>query len=306
MKIALRGMGSARFAKKLEKAGIADLVGGIHNELFFDSSWPNPRLEEFLFEAAKKGSFDLNPWMTFTPKDLATAEFHQVRTRKVVEDSQKDYERMFDDIELLPWIGNDPKRRYKIQEQVFLSNIRLKPNQVAVVGQWTAEYVVPGLVRKLFEDARFDGIEFRPVINTRTGLPHDDYFHLYSGHALGARELDIASPEIESNRAEEQGYDSLGCLCYEPRALKNARDFNRTGEPMVGFRFPGWVVRASVSELFRDRKLRGWAFEPVLDVESETYRDYTELWSSFYRMLARCVRHTVHCRKIESIGNVIH
>ena len=305
MKIALRGSGSARLARKLEKSGVAALVGGIHNELFFDSYWPNPHLEDFLRQAAKKGCFDLNPWMTFTAKDLASTEFHQVRSRKTVEDSQQDYERMFDDIELLPWIGEDPKRRYKIQEQVYLSKVRLKPNQVAGVGQWTAEYVVPGVVRRLFEVAGFDGIEFRPVINSRTGSPHDDYYHLYSGHALAARELDIASPEVVSNRADEQGYDALGCLCYERRVLEHARDFNRTGEAMIGFRFPGWVVRASVSELFRDKKLRGWAFEPVLEVHSEAYQDYTNLWSSFWAMLARCRKHTLLGRKIESSANVI-
>ncbi|MGI9204530.1 MAG: hypothetical protein ACR2Q3_10995 [Woeseiaceae bacterium] len=298
MKIALRGMGSARLTKKLEKSGAAALVGGIQHELFFDSHWPNPDLEEFLCQAAKKGSFDLNPWMTFTPKDLAAADFHQIQARKVVEDSQKDYERMFDDIELLPWIGNDPKRQYKIQEQIFLTRIRLKPNQVAVVGQWTAEYVVPSAVRKIFEHAQFDGIEFRPIVNTRTGSPHDDYHHLYCNHALDSRVLDLASPEFESTRPEQQGYDSLGCLCYEPQVLDKARDFNRTGEMMVGFQFPGWVVRSSVSDLFRENKLRGWAFEPVLDVKSDAYQDYTELWSSFYAMLARCRKHTVRCRKI--------
>lgn len=305
MKIALRGSASARLARKLEKSGVAALVGGFHNEMFFDSYWPNPHLEDFLCQAARKGSFDLNPWMTFTPKDLASAEFHQIRTRKTVEDSQRDYERMFDDFALLPWNGNDPKHRYKIPEQVFLSRVRLKPNYVAAIGQWTAEYVVPGVVRRLFEDARLDGVEFRPVINTRTGAPHDDYFHLYTKQVLGTRELDIASPEIQSDHADEQGYDSLGCLCYKTGVLEKAGDFNRTGEPMVGFTYPGWVVRASVSELFREKKLRGWAFEPVLDIASSAYSDYTELWSSFYEMLTRCRKHTLRCRKIESITNVL-
>lgn len=299
-------MGSAKFVKNLAKSGIVDLVGGIHNEMFFDSTWPNSRLQDFLCQAAKLGAFDLNPWMEFTRKDIAAADFLHIRARKTIEDSRKDYERMFEEIERLPWLGNDPKRRYKIQDQISLSRILLKPNQVAVVGQWTSEYVVPGVVREIFENARFDGVEFRPVINTRTGTPHDGYYHLYAAHTLGFRELDIASPEIGSKHPAEQGYDALGCLCYEPRILENARDFNRTGEPIFGFQFPGWVVRSTVGDLFREKQLKGWAFEPVLSTESKTYQEYTELWSSFYRMLAKSGRHTIGCRKIKSIGNVIH
>ncbi len=296
-------MGSRRFVRKLEKSGASELVGGIHNEMFFDSSWPNPGLEEFLITAATKGTFDLNPWMEFSPTDTAQADFFRLRPRKVIEESQKDYERMFDDIELLPWIGSDQKRRYKIPQHIFLSRIRLKPNQVAVVGQWTAEYVIPQGVRMIYEQGRFDGIEFRPITNTRTGSTHEAFFHLFSDRTLGHRVLDIASPEILSELPREQGYDAYGCICYESGTLEDARDFNRTGERMLGFRFPDWIVRAVVREQFLENKLRGWAFEPVLEIGTGAYQDYTELWSSFYGLLAKCECHTVRGQKIESVSN---
>jgi len=296
MKISLRGSGSRTLVRKLEKSGATDLVGGIHNDLFFDSFWPNRHLDDFLRVAAKLGSFDLNPWMEFSRAEIEQANFLRLRPRKVVEDSAADFERMRSDTDDLPWIGNDPKHRFRLPNRLFLSKIRLKPNQVAVVGQWTAEYVVPRGVRTLFENARFSGIEFRPIFHPRTDAPFDEYFHLYSNHMLGFREIDIASPEILSPLPDEQGYDPMGCFCYTNPALEDALDFNRTGEPDVGFQFPEWVVRSSVRAMFQEHKLKGWAFEPVLELGSKSYEEYNELWSSLYRVLAECMKHTVRGR----------
>lgn len=297
MKIAIRGMGSKKLLDRMEKSGASALVGGIHGDLFFDTSWPNPRLSEFLSEAAKRGSIDLNPWMEFTPKEVDTAEFLHVVARKVVQDTQRDYERMRSDIEELPWIGTDPKRRFRVPNRLSLSKHKLKPNQVAGVGEWTGEYVVASGARTVFEDAGFSGVAFRPVFNTRTGEPFDDCFQLWSEHYLDYRILDIASPEFPTGHLSQQGYDALGCLCYDTATLDNAPDFNRTGEQMVAFEFPQWVVRRGVKDCFREHKLKGWAFEPILESGSAAYEEYHELWSSLYRMLANCDAHTIRAQR---------
>jgi len=296
MKIVLRGMGSNRLSRELEKTGATELVGGMHNDLFFDSFWPNPYLAEFLRKAARRGSFNLNPCMEFSPAEIEQASFLRLRPRKAVEDSNADYERMRSDIDALPWIGNDPKRRFRLPERISLSNIRLKPNQAAVVGQWTAEYVVPGVFRRVFENAQLSGIEFRPICNTRTGAQFDDYFHLFSDHTLGFRELDVASPELRSPRPEEQGFDIMGCCCYDTSTLEKALDFNRTGECSVSFEFPDWIVSSSVREVFEEHTLKGWAFEPVLEPGTPPYEGYNELWSSLRQLLAECKKHTVRGR----------
>ncbi len=298
MKIALRGMGSRELLDEMEESGASELVGGIHNGLFFDSFWPNSRLDDFLREAASRGSLDLNPWMEFDRKEIEQSDFLRVRSRKVVSDSPADYERMRADVDRLPWIGDDPKRRFRLPDRLSLSKIRLKPNQIAGVGQWTSEYVIPRGVRMLSEDARFSGIEFRPIFETRTGAPFDEYFQLYSDQILGFRELDVASPEVRSPHPEEQGYDALGCLCYDTKTLEEALDFNRTGEHLVSFEFPDWIVRSSVRDWFRKHKLRGWAFEPVLELGTRSYEEYFELWSSLYRLLDECGGHTIRCQRL--------
>lgn len=284
--------------RKLEKSGASQRVGGVHGDLFFDSAWPSDDLAEFLREAARRrGSIDINPWMEFSKAELGEHQFLRLYPRKVVKESNADYERMYDDFEQLPWVGDDTRFRFRIPERLYLSKIPLKPNQVAVVGEWTEEFVVPKGVRQLLEGAGFSGIEFRPIFHTRTNAVYDDFFHLYSSHILGRCELDIASLEIDSRRPEEQGYDALGCLCYDPATLDTALDFNRTGERHRGFQFPDWIVKASVREQFVAQKLKGWAFEPVLLLGSESYEEYHELWASFYRLLAECKRHTIRYQK---------
>ncbi len=299
MKISLRGMGSNRLIRKLEKKGLASLVGGTHTDLFFDAAWPSEDLDEFLRKAARYGSFDLNPWMSFTPAEVKRARFLHIRPRKTIEDSNADYEKMQSHVDGLPWIGDDPTYRCKLPEEISLSRrISLKPNQVASVGQWTVEYVIPHAVRKLFEEAGFNGAEYRPVANTRTGDAHEGYWHLFCTHLLPPRVIDIGTQKIESSYPEEQGYDVMGCFCYEPESLDSALDFNRTGEANVGFQFPEWIVSAEVRDVFAANKLKGWAFEPVLETGTDEYDRYTQLWSSLYELLAACSKHTVRGQRV--------
>jgi hypothetical protein len=293
VKIALRGMGSGHLIRRLEGSGLMDLVGGSHDDLFFDATWPSDELARFLRSTARLGSFDLNPWMRFTRADISRARFLRLRTRKVIEDSSTDYARMRAHMDGLPWIGDDPMYRCRIPERVSLTRIRLKPNQIASVGQWTAEFIVPNAVRRIFEKEEFTGAAFRSVTDTRTEAPFDAVAHLYSNHVLAPRIIDVASRKIVSAVPEERGYDALGCFCYEPDVLQDALDFNRTGEGNVGFEFPDWVVSARVRDVYVVNKLKGWAFEPVLEPASETYDDYTALWHSLYELLSDCRSHTL-------------
>ena len=297
MRIALRGMGARELLADLDRSGVAVLVGGIRGEMFFDARWPDPGLADFLRRAADLGSVEINPWMEFEKGELDQCEFLRPRCRKVVRDSRADFERMRAYLDGRPWLGDDPKRRFRSLDRVCLSTIRLKPNEVGGVGEWTAEYVMGGAVRKRFEGAGLTGFASRPVFRTRAGSHWDEYFQLHADHVLGYRELDIASPEIRSPRPGEQGHEVLGCLCYAPATLQDARDFNRTGEGNVSFEFPDWVVRSRVRACFRQSALRGWAFEPVLRTDSPMYRQYCELWASFYDLLAECELHTIRSQK---------
>ncbi len=298
MKIAVRGMGNADFVRRLVAAGITDLVGGIHNDMFFDAHWPSSDLEEFLRKSAECGRFDLNPWMQFTAREINDSRFVSIRPRKIVTESDSEYQAMRRDIDKLPWIGSDPLHRCRLPERIMLSHIKLKPNQAGVVGHWSVEFIVPDLVRTALETAGVTGVEFRPVLRGSNGPPRDDFHHLYAHRLLEPRVIDLSSPEIESALPEERGYDVLGSYCYEPAVLDQALDFNRTGESNVSFEFPDWIVSGRVRDVFAAGKLTGWAFEPVFEAGTEPYERYIELWTSFFDMIANIGQHTVGCRSL--------
>ena len=298
MKIAVRGMGNADFVRGLIDAGLTESVGGIHNNMFFDALWPSKELESFLRTSAESGTFDLNLWMQHTPKEIRSARFVSVRPRKLVIESESDYQAMRRDIDATPWTGSDPLYRCRLPKQITLSHIKLKPNQVGVVGHWSVEFIVPEVVRKLFEAAEVSGVEFRPILRGPDGPPHDDFYHLYTENLIDGRVIDISSPEIQSELAEERGYDVMGSYCYEASTLDRAADFNRTGESNVSFEFPDWIVSARVRELYAENGLKGWAFEPVFEAGSEKYAAYVELWASLFDLLTDIGRHTVQCRSV--------
>jgi hypothetical protein len=56
------------------------------------------------------------------------------------------------------------------------------------------------------------------------------------------------------------------------------------------------LENSSVTGLVHENNLKGWAFEPVLKLGTQSYEEYTELWSSFYGLLAQCEKHTVRGR----------
>lgn len=297
MKIAVRGMGARELLRRLAASGADRGAVTFHDELFFDGEWPNPGLAGFLRTAAGLGAFDLNPWMVFQPRVLASAEFLRIRPRRILVNTDRDFERTREALDALPWRGEGPGR-FRIPEQIFLTRIALKPNQIGVVGQWSAEYVVPDGVRGVFEAARLTGLRFRPVFDTRTDVPYRGFHQIHAPHGLVPAVPDCAWPAPGDPPDDAPQTDLLGCLCYPRDALGDAPDFSRTGEALVSFEFPEWVVRPAVMACARAHGLKGWAFEPVLISGSEQHRDYCALWDSFHRLLADCGAHTVRGRRL--------
>ena len=87
-----------------------------------------------------------------------------------------------------------------------------------------------------------------------------------------------------AEKLDQQHRESVslyGCLCYETLNSKNLKDFNRTAEPWASNDFPLWVVSQRVREIYRDHKLKGWIFEPVLEKGSELYEEHNLLWKIF-------------------------
>ncbi len=282
MKIRLRGFLHPDTAMELSTQGAERLVGYVRMGMFFDSAWPDDGLTDFLGSFRDVPGIDFNVWMEFTRKEVAVARYLLVRPAKLIRDTDADFERTRAHINSLPWLGEDPEIKYKLIDRVYLSRFRLKPNQVAAVGQWSAEFVAHEAAYAELERCGLTGLDKKPVIDTVSGLPHPGCVMLYTESVLPGRILDLTAPRINSPHSEERGFDRLGCLCYTPESLDWALDLNRTAENMVSFEFPEWVVSRKAADCFRERGLKGIRFEPVLEDLSAAYDKYLSLWGSLY------------------------
>ena len=282
MKIRIRAMGAADAIAQLEKSTAADAVGGIRNGLFLEADWPSPGLAS-LFDQLPDGLLlDLNPWMVFTKKEIDGARFLNMRPGKILRETDADYEANRAHVDSLPWHGHDAPFRCRLPQALTLSDVRLNPLQVGVVGHWSAEYIVSGKIRDLIAVAGLGGVDFRPVSNRRTGKDFDDFVQLYTDRLLAPRVVDLSSPEIRSADPAERGYDMLGSFCYSPDVLDDAADFNRVGEASTGFEFGDWVVSQAVRHLVLSNGIKGLRFEPVLEDGSAAYAAYLQLWRDLF------------------------
>lgn len=293
MKIVARALADPGVLDELERRGLTDLVGGRQSEISVESHWPNAGFQQFLEEAAELGELDINPWMDFTRREVERADFLQLGCRKFVQDTTREFERMRSEIDEQPWLGGDPMRRFRLPERIYLSRIKLKPNRLAGIGEWLDEYVLPVQVVRLLEGLHLSGFDTRPIRHVKTAEEHSDYRWLWTDRVLGHRVLDAASPEIRSSHPEERGYDQWGCLCYDEEALRSAGDFNRTGERLVSFEFPSWVVSKRVREVCEEQAIQGWRFKPVLATSGREYDGYTALWTSFFSAVRESGSHRI-------------
>ncbi len=169
-----------------------------------------------------------------------------------------------------------------------LTRIKLKPNMVGAIGDWTSEYVIgPGVVAA-FEREGLSGWSAETVLNSNTRLPHPEFVQIFSDSFSRPGVIDCSVERIRSDFASEDGrLRHLGCLSYAAAHLADLPDFARTAEPWGGWNgSPSWVVSSRVANAFAAHKLRGWTFRPVLTTESDLYRQYLDQWQALCEWVA--------------------
>ncbi len=254
--------------------------------------------DEILFKILQEGDSAGGFWVSaeavFTKTELRSITHLETVCRKFIPESEKDYEHnanLYKKTKLISAGGEAP---ISLPYGFALTRIRLKPNMVGAIGEWTEEYVIGSAVVKVFEQAKFTGWSVKPVLNLKTQSPHPDFVQIFSDAILSAVMIDCSVERIKSAYPEENGHlRHLGCLSYPTIALENIPDFARTAEPWGGWHGQSsWVVSSRVAKAFTEHKLRGWAFRPVMVTESDLYRQYLEEWQVLCEAVARSTRST--------------
>ncbi len=219
-----------------------------------------------------------HPWMTFTKKELDSADFFELDCRKTLEENNKDSEWNDSHVKSLELIKTSAGMEIKLPDRIAVSRVTpLKPHMVAGVGQLLEEYVVPDPVAAAFSSDALSGYSLRPLYNARTKTTHDDVYQLYSTAIMPPAELDRTVRPTEGG-----GVDGLGCLTYKDLERHDLADFNRTAEDWTMGKMPLWVVSAAVRDCFMRNKFKGWAFLPVFSKGSDMHRQYEALWIELF------------------------
>jgi hypothetical protein len=218
-----------------------------------------------------------------TEKELTQVRAFQPLCRKLVRETDEDRALNFARIRNPP-PGNEEFPSQRI-DRIVLSRVDLPPNAVGGVETCGVEYVLGGAAAQAFHD--FSGFEPRPIYQP-SGETHRGATQLYTSRTMPPCVRDRTLLARRNPAPLPSAFAQLGCLSYAPPALDAMADFNRTMEPLTGNWLADWIVSARVRARFKERKLKGWAFRPVLEAGSALHREYLEKWE---RLRGRMEQH---------------
>lgn len=258
--------------------------------------WPvdsgDPALPKILRSGDSTSGFWVSAEAVYTAAELREFSHFEVICRKLIRETSEDYDWNMAAClraQLTDRGGDSPIR---LVSDFCLARIAMKPNMVGAIGDWTGEYVVGSAVADVFKTNSFSGVTFLPVRNPKTDAPHPGFYQIYSDSVLEPAEVDCSIERIQSDYPEENGtLRHLGCLSYREGILFGKPDFLRTAEPWSGWwGWPSWVVSNRVVKSFREHKLRGWVFRPVLEADSKLYSEYLSQWTHLVGIVSHCLR----------------
>jgi hypothetical protein len=213
------------------------------------------------------------PVLHFDREETASAPLVQPQSRKVVRETDRDYRlnngRMK---EMAPVLASEGFQT-KLLDRVALSKIDLKPDTIAVLGEWTLEYLTSSPVVERLREPGLTGLEALPVFNPRTRADHEGIVQLCSRSLMPRLARDGMVRRQQAEKGPEVSFRQFGCLCYPSGTAKRCQDFNRTAEPFTWFGGPEWVLSQRVRECYEHHKLKGWEFLPVLEEGMALHRD---------------------------------
>ena len=251
--------------------------------MFPDFDATSPEFDRLLKVSRTRSPCFFNSWMEFTPGELAQSRFFQLDCRgRLLKESDKDYDLNRARLESLPFIAAGPRAKMRFLDRLVLSGPSVKPNEVACAGDWMREFVVSREFGRIFESEGLAGFSLRKVFDSRIKRESDSCFQLYTDQIMPRALIDITTPL----RPDLDGHRQLACLSYDFKGSPPASDFYRTAEAWGGNTQPAWIVSSRVRECYQRRKLRGWAFRPVLEPGSELHAGHMRMWEDLFARVA--------------------
>lgn len=240
-------------------------------------------LAERFFAATHKVPCKVRVGWTFTKRELDAVRHLVLVARKVLGESSEAVGKNRDYRDALPPALSTRYGVYKVREKAFVSDKRLKPDQIACL-DLSGVYVVPtALGREIL--AACGGFELGPVLDVRTEAPIKDMAMLIARHFFPEFVADALVRELHdvdgSTVPHWDGPPTQSDVSLEDWP---ALSRDRRPEDAVGDR--GYIVTQDFRQALIERKVRGVNFEPVLVEGSDQHQAVLRLRAEFNERLA--------------------
>ena len=280
--------------------------------VIFNLEASDERFKEYLeiSTSAKEGTW-FNPRMEFTESELDRCDyFRPVCRGPVFKESDADYKQTTKYYESLSPVEPTPGHRVKLFDRLWVKARKLRGDTIAGAKEWLGEYIFPREVADIFDKSDLQGYEWKEVVDRKAKKPFAHLRLLYTNRfmpkaqivvhppkptpfaarmgetmrrvGLTSEQVESVSQKVESEDRRERLY---GCVCYKTLPQVGSSGFFRTIELWGGAWSPLWVVSRKVHEVYREHRMRGWVFRPILEEDSELFQTHKELWEQFFHAI---------------------
>ncbi|NNF98119.1 MAG: hypothetical protein HKM93_01975 [Desulfobacteraceae bacterium] len=230
--------------------------------------------------------------MTFTNKEISQFSHFELFPKKILNDSDKEYDATWTYYNELPLIRTEAKWPIKLLDRLYLASCRVKENAIAVYGHWTNEYVCGKVTSELINSCDLTGIHTIPVFCIKSKKELTDCNQLFSNSILPKALNDASVFETVDDNSPESTPRRYACLSYSYLELNTFNDFNRTAEPWGPWDFPSWVISHRAYEQMLTNKIP-FRVQPVFDCDSEIYQVYIKKWKAVLTKLTSNSNHQI-------------
>ena len=140
----------------------------------------------------------------FSPSELASFTHFEAVCRYVVPETGTDHDANAAQLARTPEVDAGGFAPIRLVRAFVLSRIRMKPNTIGAIGDWTGEFVSGAAPARLLEDSGFTGYALLPVGDGRGGA-HTAHHHLFGEAILPPVRIDSSIERIESAFPQEHG-----------------------------------------------------------------------------------------------------
>ena len=239
--------------------------------------WGTQKSEECIEVFSNAGGFKARLEFRISEKDIKKYSHFLLTSKKFYAESDSVHERNCDYMESQPVIKETETGRFRNRDKVFVHKIKPEKNLIWGMSDSTNFLSIKGTVEQLVD--KFSGILAVPVYHYKTNELVEEWLSFRSDGYLEKFYMDETVKLIDDGF----GYKTLrgsGLRSATKGDLQQLPDFAHY--PEADFRGDSpYIISREVLGFLLNAGIKSLSICPLLEVESEQYQEYMNIWKSF-------------------------